>query len=69
MRKAFVRIILFYQKYISPLKRPSCVFYPSCSTYAIQAFQKYGSLKGFYLSCRRILRCHPWQQNHIDPLK
>ena len=46
--------------------KPSCVFYPTCSEYAKQAIEKYGVLKGFYLGFFRILRCHPWQKNHID---
>lgn len=67
--KIIVFIIDFYQKYIRIYKKPSCVFYPSCSTYSKEAFIKYGFFKGFYLSLFRILRCHPWQKNHIDLLK
>ena len=62
------KLISFYQKYISFLKRPSCVFYPTCSEYTKQAIEKYGALKGIYLGFLRILRCHPWQKNHIDSL-
>ena len=61
-------LISFYQKFISPLMRPRCVFFPSCSEYTKQAVGKYGVLKGSYLGFLRILRCHPWQKNHIDPL-
>ncbi len=67
--KIIIYLINFYQKYIRIYKKPSCVFYPSCSEYSKQAFVKYGFLKGFYLSFSRILRCHPWQKNHIDVLK
>lgn len=67
--KAFlVRSISFYQKHISPYMRRSCVFYPTCSEYAKQAIEKYGAGKGLWLGFRRILRCHPWQKNHMDPL-
>jgi len=59
--------INFYQKYISIFKKPSCVFYPSCSEYAKQAIEKYGTLKGICLGFLRILRCHPWQKNRTDP--
>jgi hypothetical protein len=63
-------LINFYQKYISVfLKKNTCVFYPSCSEYTKQAIEKYGVLKGIYLGIKRILRCHPWQKNHLDPLK
>ena len=62
------KLISFYQKNISGFKKPSCVFYPSCSEYTKQAIGKYGSIKGSYMGLKRILRCHPWQKNHIDPV-
>ncbi|MDD5720955.1 MAG: membrane protein insertion efficiency factor YidD [Candidatus Pacebacteria bacterium] len=62
--------INFYQKNISIfLKANTCVFYPSCSEYTKQAIEKYGAWKGIYLGLKRILRCHPWQKNHIDSVK
>jgi len=77
VRFFLIKIIIFYQKYISFdtgflgffKKKPTCVFYPSCSEYTKQAFLKYGVIKGFFLGFRRILRCHPWQKNNFDPLK
>ena len=69
LKTYLVKFINFYQKKISPLKKPSCVFYPTCSEYSKQAFEKYGVFKGFRMSFRRIIRCHPWQKNHMDPLK
>ncbi len=68
LKKLSIRLIKIYQKYLSPLLRPSCVFYPTCSAYTLQSIEKYGFLKGIYLGVRRILRCHPWQKNHIDPV-
>jgi putative membrane protein insertion efficiency factor len=62
------KLIDFYQKNISVFIKPSCVFFPSCSEYTKQAIVKYGVPKGIYLGVLRILRCHPWQKNHIDPL-
>lgn len=69
LKKYLIKLIDFYQKYISVFKKPSCVFYPSCSEYTKEAINKYGVLKGIKLSVFRILRCHPWQKNHFDPLK
>ncbi len=67
MDKMLVRLINIYQK--TPTKMHySCVFLPTCSEYTKEAIIKYGSLKGVYLGIRRILRCHPWQKNHYDPL-
>lgn len=65
---AITKLILIYQKYISPIKNPSCRFYPSCSTYAIQALEKYGAMKGLWMIVRRILRCHPFNPGGYDPV-
>jgi hypothetical protein len=69
MKTVLIKTINFYQKYISPLKKPSCVFYPTCSEYSKEAVKKYGATKGLFLSIKRIFRCHPWQKNHIDLVK
>lgn len=69
MRNFFTGIIIFYQKHVSVIKKPSCVFYPTCSEYTKEAILKYGALKGLWFGFLRILRCHPWQKNHMDPLK
>jgi hypothetical protein len=69
LKTPFLKLIDFYQKHISVFFKPSCVFYPSCSEYTKQAVEKYGVLKGSWLGFLRILRCHPWQKNHLDPLK
>lgn len=62
-------MIRFYRKYISPLKRPCCIYYPTCSQYAIDAIQKYGALKGGFMSIKRILRCHPFHEGGYDPVE
>ena len=66
--KAVIRLILFYRKYISPLKKPCCRFYPTCSQYAIEAIEKYGVLKGGLLAVWRILRCNPFSKGGYDPV-
>lgn len=60
--------ILFYQKYISPLFPPCCIYTPTCSEYALQAVRKYGFLRGSYLAAKRILRCHPFHEGGYDPV-
>jgi putative membrane protein insertion efficiency factor len=57
-----------YQKYLSPLKGPSCRFYPTCSTYTIEAIERYGFFKGWKLGLVRILKCHPWHLGGYDPV-
>jgi len=69
MKKIILSIIKFYRKYISPLKRPSCRFYPTCSQYAIEAIEKYGTFKGVIMALRRILKCHPFNPGGFDPVK
>lgn len=66
MKKAFIFLIRFYQRVISPIKKPCCRFYPSCSNYAILAIEKYGLLRGFFKAFLRILRCHPFSKGGID---
>ncbi len=69
IKKLFIFMIKFYQKYISPLKRtPSCIYSPTCSLYALEALEKYGALKGTYLAVRRVLRCHPFHKGGYDPV-
>ncbi len=68
MRHIFIYLIRFYQKIISPLFPPSCRFYPTCSEYSIQAFEKYGVIKGGIKSIWRILRCNPFNKGGYDPL-
>ena len=64
----FIVLIKIYQWLISPLLGPQCRFTPSCSNYALQAFQKYGLFRGFWLSVKRISRCHPWGGHGEDPV-
>lgn len=63
-----IQPIRFYQRYISPLKPPTCRFTPTCSTYAIQAIRKHGPFKGLALAVWRILRCNPWGGSGYDPV-
>lgn len=68
LKHSFILIIRFYRKFISPLKRPSCIYYPTCSTYALEALERFGFFKGSYLSLKRILRCHPFAKGGYDPV-
>jgi len=70
MNKILVFIIKMYRKFISPLKsQPTCRFYPTCSQYSLEALEKYGTIKGSYLSVKRIVRCNPFNPGGYDPLK
>lgn len=64
----FICLIKFYRSCISPYKRPCCRFTPTCSQYALEAFRKYGPIKGFWLALKRVLRCNPWGGSGYDPV-
>lgn len=69
MRKLCIKMIHLYQKYISPWKSYGhCKYYPTCSNYAIEAYQKYGFFKGTALTVWRILRCNPFSKGGYDPV-
>jgi len=69
MKHVCIWLIRLYQKFLSPLKgSPSCRFTPTCSAYALEAFQKRGFFVGFFLTVRRILRCNPFGAGGYDPV-
>jgi len=67
------RIVIFpiaaWHAFISPLFGARCKYEPSCSTYAIQAIERYGILRGVVLAGWRILRCNPWSHGGFDPVE
>ena len=68
MKWFLLLLVKFYRGFISPLLPPSCRYVPTCSEYALIAIEKYGAIKGGWLSLRRILRCHPWHEGGYDPV-
>lgn len=72
MNELFKKLVLFpvyvYRYTVKPFLPMSCRFTPSCSEYAIEAVQVYGSFKGVYKIASRLLRCHPWCKGGYDPV-
>src|SRR5699024_3187989 len=66
MKHILIWIITFYRKAISPFKPPSCRFYPTCSKYGLEAIQRFGAIKGGYLTLKRISKCHPFHEGGVD---
>ncbi len=67
-KKLLVLLVRLYQLCISPLLGPKCRFYPSCSSYAIDAIDKHGAGKGSLLAVARLCKCHPWHPGGFDPV-
>lgn len=66
MKSSMIGLIVFYQRFISPLLPSSCIYTPTCSEYAKQSFLKHGFIKGFVLSLVRLLKCGPWSRGGVD---
>ncbi|MFT6914333.1 MAG: putative membrane protein insertion efficiency factor [Motiliproteus sp.] len=66
MKTALLICIRGYQWLISPLLGNNCRYYPSCSSYCIEAIEMHGPVRGLYLGLRRLLRCHPFTRGGID---
>lgn len=66
MKHVCILLVKFYQKVISPIKPPTCRFYPSCSSYSLQSYERFGFFKGTYLTVVRILKCHPFHPGGVD---
>ncbi len=69
MKKICIFLIKVYQKYLSRLKiHPTCIFVPTCSQYALEAYQKYGFFKATLLTMWRLIRCNPFNKGGYDPV-
>lgn len=64
-----IGMITLYQRLISPLLPAACRFYPSCSSYAIESYEKYGVGRGTLLTLRRLAKCHPFHPGGYDPVR
>jgi hypothetical protein len=68
MQTILIFLIRLYQMVLSPFLGNHCRFYPSCSSYTIEALEKHGFFRGLWLSLRRISHCHPWHEGGVDPV-
>ena len=72
MKKFLIFLISKYKKKISPIFSflgVHCKYYPTCSEYAKQAIEKYGVVKGVFISIKRFLKCNRFSKGGYDPLK
>lgn len=68
MRKVLIFLVKIYQKFISPVLPDSCRYYPTCSTYMIDALKKHGIILGLIMGISRIIRCNPFVRGGVDPV-
>lgn len=68
MIRVLLLVIRGYQRFVSPLKPPTCRFVPTCSAYAAEALAVHGAWRGSWLALRRLCRCHPWGGHGHDPV-
>tara|TARA_B100000945_G_C20192806_1_gene507715 strand:- start:353 stop:574 length:222 start_codon:yes stop_codon:yes gene_type:complete len=61
-------VVYLYQNFISPLISARCRFVPTCSQYSKESIIKHGPFKGFLLTFKRIIKCHPWGGSGYDPI-
>ncbi|GAB2979944.1 membrane protein insertion efficiency factor YidD [Nocardioides montaniterrae] len=66
MKHVLIAVLRAYKFAISPMLGQTCRFYPSCSSYAVEAITVHGSLTGSWLAIKRIARCHPWTPGGVD---
>ncbi len=68
MRALIIGAIKFYRWVVSPVLGPHCRFHPTCSAYAVEALERFGVVRGGWLTIKRVGRCHPWHAGGIDPV-
>ncbi len=68
MKFVLIGLLKIYRAVISPLYGDVCKFHPTCSAYALDAVRIHGSIRGTYLTVKRLGRCHPWSLGGYDPV-
>jgi len=68
MKYLLLGLIRFYQYLVSPLLIPRCIHQPTCSSYALEAIERFGVIRGLWLTILRLLRCHPFASGGYDPV-
>ena len=68
MKQILLWLIRGYQLVLSPVIGANCRHEPTCSHYSFQAIQRFGAFKGFWLTLKRVGKCHPWGTWGYDPV-
>lgn len=67
--RALVYVVRLYKALVSPLLGERCRYYPSCSSYAVEALRRYGTIRGLILAIWRVLRCNPFSDGGVDHIE
>jgi putative membrane protein insertion efficiency factor len=68
LRELFLLPLHAYRAVISPNTPPRCKYYPSCSTYGVQAVRELGVIRGSIVAAWRVMRCNPFSHGGVDEL-
>jgi putative membrane protein insertion efficiency factor len=68
VKRILINLIKFYKIFISPAIPHRCRFYPSCSSYALEVFEKFGIFKGIFIVLKRVLKCNPLFKGGLDKI-
>ncbi len=68
MQKILITLVRGYRYAVNPLLGNHCRFHPSCSAYAEEAIAEHGTVRGTWLTAKRLTRCHPWHTGGLDPV-
>jgi hypothetical protein len=66
MKYILIAFIKLYRRTLSKIIQPACRFTPSCSAYAIEALERFGAVRGCYLTLSRVVRCNPFSEGGED---
>jgi uncharacterized protein len=66
--RVLLRVIGGYKRRVSPFLGKNCRYYPTCSSYTMEALELHGFWRGLWLGTRRIGRCHPFHDGGVDPV-
>lgn len=68
LARPLIAMVRWYQRHVSPLLPPSCIYTPTCSEYAIEALGRFGAFRGGWLTLMRLIRCNPCHKGGYDPV-
>jgi uncharacterized protein len=69
VKRFIIAAIRLYKRYLSPFLPQACRFTPTCSEYALEAFEKKSALRATWMTVMRLAKCHPFHPGGYDPVQ